>query len=76
MAEEEDELMSTSQAAEYLGITRQHMHSLTKQGLGKQYGKLWMFRKRELDAWSARPHKGPGGRPKPETATMTPVVAV
>lgn len=76
MAEADDELMSTSQAAAYLGITRQHMHSLTRQGLGKQYGKVWMFRKSELDAWSIRPHKGPGGRPKLETAALTPVAAV
>lgn len=73
---DEDELMSTTQAAEYLGITRQHMHSLTKQGLGKQYGKVWMFRKSELDEWNNRPHKGPGGRPKSESAIMSPVVAL
>lgn len=72
----DDELMSTSQAADYLGITRQHMHSLTKHGLGRQYGKVWMFRKSELDAWETRPHKGPGGRPKSETVTPTPVVTV
>lgn len=57
------ELLTTSQAAEYLGVTRQHAHSLTKQGFGTRYGSVWMFTREELDRWRAQPAKGPGGRP-------------
>lgn len=58
------DLLTTSQAAEYLGITRQHAHSLTKQGYGTRYGSVWMFTREELDRWQVEPRKGPGGRPK------------
>ncbi len=57
------EMFTTSQAAEYLGITRQHTHSLTKLGYGTRYGSVWLFTREELDRWQAQPKKGPGGRP-------------
>ena len=66
-----EDLLTTTQAAEYLGITRQHAHSLTKQGYGKRYGSVWMFTRAELDAWRAQPPKGPGGRP-PKLKTSPP----
>ncbi len=56
-------LLTTTQAADYLGITRQHAHSLTKQGYGTRYGSVWLFTREELDRWRAQPKKGPGGRP-------------
>ena len=63
------EMFTTSQAAEYLGITRQHAHSLTKQGYGTRYGSVWLFSREELDRWQAHPKKGPGGRPKSQAET-------
>lgn len=57
------ELYTTTTAAEYLGISRQHAHSLTKQGYGTRYGSVWMFTRAELDRWATEPAKGPGGRP-------------
>ncbi len=72
MTPETPELLTTTQAAEYLGITRQHAHSLTKQGYGTRYGSAWLFTRAELDAWRATPHKGPGGRPpKAHAGTLT-----
>lgn len=78
---EEPDLLSAPQAAEYLGMTRQGIHSLTKRpypGLGKRYGMVWMFTRKELDEWRNKPRTH-GGRPpgsKPGTATPSPVVAV
>ena len=57
------ELMTSTEAADYLGMTRQHVHALTKQGYGTRYGPIWMFTREELDRWRAQPKKGPGGRP-------------
>jgi excisionase family DNA binding protein len=69
------ELLTTTQAAEYLGVTRQHTHALTKQGYGTRYGSVWMFTRAELDAWRAQPKKGPGGRPpKAEAGQLMPAM--
>ncbi len=66
------ELLTTSQAAEYLGVSRQHAHALTRQGYGTRYGSVWLFTREELDRWRAQPKKGPGGRPPKEPAgTLT-----
>ncbi len=62
------ELLTTSQAADYLGVSRQHAHALTKQGYGTRYGSIWMFTREELDRWRSQPKKGPGGRPPKEHA--------
>lgn len=59
------ELLTTTQAAEYLGVTRQAINLLTKRptpGLGKRYGSVWMFTKAELDTWRDKPRTH-GGRP-------------
>lgn len=75
------ELLTTAQAADYLGVTRQAINLLTKRpspGLGKRYGSVWLFTKAELDAWRDKPRTH-GGRPagsKIGAASMTPVVAV
>ena len=61
---EPEELLSTAQAAEYLGVTRQAVHLLTKQGIGKRYGAVWMFRRDALDAWRDKPRPHGGARPK------------
>jgi len=57
------DLLTTTQAADYLGVSRQHAHALTKRGYGTRYGSVWMFTREELERWRAQPKKGPGGRP-------------
>ncbi len=74
----EQELLTVTQAAEYLGVTRQAIHLLTKRGIGRRVGSVWLFTRTELDAYRAapRPH---GGRPpgsKTSLGTPTPVVLI
>ncbi len=57
------ELLTSPQAAKYLGVTRQAVHLLTKQGYGRRIGRDWLFTYEELDRYKATP-KHPGGRPK------------
>jgi hypothetical protein len=64
------ELLSSTQAAEYLGVTRQAVHLLTKQGIGKRYGAVWMFTPAELDAWLNKPRTHGGARPKSNAGTL------
>jgi excisionase family DNA binding protein len=63
-----DTLLSGPQAAAYLGVSRQAVYLLTKQGHGARYGHVWMFTREELDRWKATPRRG-GGRPKKHTVT-------
>ena len=58
------DLLTTTQAAEYLGVTRQAVHLLTKQGIGRRYGTVWMFTRAELDTWLDKPRPHGGARPK------------
>ena len=70
-----EDLLTVTQAAEYLGMTRQAVHLLTKQGLGKRYGSMWLFTRGELDEYRARPRTH-GGRPagaKTNASTPSPV---
>ncbi len=62
-----DDLMTTTQAADYLGVTRQTVHLMTKQGFGRRVGSVWLFTREELDRWKATPRHA-GGRPKPEAS--------
>jgi hypothetical protein len=58
------DLLTITQAAAYLGTTRQAIHLLTKQpypGLGTRYGSVWLFTRDELDAWRTKPRRA--GRP-------------
>ncbi len=57
------ELFTITQAAELLGVTRQAVHNLTKQGYGRRVGSIWLFTREEIDRWQATP-RHPGGRPK------------
>jgi len=58
MADTKD-LLSASEAAEYLGITRARIHAIRKsreeagQEFGQELGKYWYFTKAELDAYNA-----------------------
>lgn len=61
----EDKLMSASQAAEYLGVSRVRINQLA--GMGRlqreEVGGYYLYRRSELDRWRAEP-KSLGGRPK------------
>ena len=70
------ELMTVTQAAEYLGVTRQAIHLLTKRGIGRRVGSVWLFTRAELDAYRAMPRTH-GGRPpgaKTRAGATSPVV--
>ncbi len=58
-----DELYTSIKAAEYLGMTRQTVNLMTKQGYGRRLGRDWFFTRAELDNWKATPRHA-GGRPK------------
>ncbi len=60
------EYLTATQAAAYLGVTRQRVHLLTKQGYGQRVGSMWLFTRAELDRWQATPRHA-GGRPKGST---------
>lgn len=71
-----DELITGGKASTYSGISRARLYTLANQKrIGQQIGGVWFFTRRELDAYKEAP-KSKGGRPKPETAPMTPVAAV
>ncbi len=63
------DLMTASQAAEYLGVTRQAVHLMTKQGYGTRVGSVWLFTREELDKWKATPRHA-GGRPKSHAPSL------
>lgn len=74
--------LTATEAAEYLEVSRSTINNITKQTdpeTGKTYGTrlgtLWLFTREELDRWKTLPRHA-GGRPKPETAMPTPVMAV
>ena len=71
-----EDLWSTQQAAEYLGVTRQSVHELAQRGQigGRRVGRTWVFTKAELDAWLAKPRPKGGRPPKSFVRTPTPVV--
>ncbi|MBA3947838.1 MAG: helix-turn-helix domain-containing protein [Herpetosiphonaceae bacterium] len=68
---EKREYLTASQAASYLGISRQSLSTAAKRGdigtrvesIGSRGGWVYVFTHAELDTWYARErHKG--GRPK------------
>ncbi|HSH76993.1 MAG TPA: helix-turn-helix domain-containing protein [Herpetosiphonaceae bacterium] len=74
----DDELLTVTQAAAYLGMTRQAVHLLTKRpvpGLGRRVGSVWLFTRSELDSYQERPRTH-GGRPrgsKTSAGVMSPI---
>lgn len=57
-------LLSTQEAADYLGISRQSMHALARRNnMGTQVGRSYVFTQAELDAWLEKP-RGVGRPPK------------
>ena len=67
----EDDLLSATQAAKYLGISRVRINQLA--GVGKlkreEVGGYFVYRRSELDRWRDLP-KDVGGRPKEEAETL------
>ncbi len=68
----DQELWSTQQAADYLGVTRQAVNALAKRGeIGRQVGRAWVFTQAELDAWINKPRPQGGRPPKRGAGTLT-----
>ncbi len=63
------DLLTLTQAANELGVTRQTVHNMTKQGYGRRVGSMWLFTRDELERWKATPRHA-GGRPKEEAGTL------
>lgn len=61
----DQELLSSSQAAEYLGVTRQRVDQLGSAGVipRERMGFFWVYRKRDLDHWNIEGNRTTG-RPK------------
>ena len=73
----EERLLSLTEAAVYLGITRQSMHEIAKRNtIGRRIGKAWVFSPAELDAWLAKPRPKGGRPPKSCARVATPAVLV
>lgn len=60
-----DEMLMGEQAAEYLGVSYQRLHQLTKEGVGRKLSGHWVFTRAELDRYRNEP-KSKGGRPPKE----------
>ena len=63
----EQELLTSSEAAAYLGVTRQRVDQLGQEGeLPRQrMGHFWVYKKADLDRWNVEPNRRVG-RPKEE----------
>ncbi len=73
----EVKLLSMTEAAAYLGITRQSMHEIaTRNGIGRRIGNAWAFTQAELDAWLDKPRPRGGRPPKSGVRATTPAVLV
>ncbi len=78
-----EKLRTTTEAAAYLGVTRQTIANAAKRGEigmkvdtpGTRDGWIYMFALAELDRWNARARHA-GGRPKSEGAIMRAVIAL
>ncbi len=74
-----EDLLTVTQAAAYLGMTRQAIANAAKQGklgrkqeaLGTRDGWIYVFTRAELEAWVKR-DRHPGGRPKEGAGQQTP----
>jgi excisionase family DNA binding protein len=60
----DDRLLSADEVASFLGVKRDTVYKLiTRSGLpGRKVGRLWKFRRQEVDDWvNAQPRKKAGG---------------
>jgi Helix-turn-helix domain len=58
-----DNWLMGEEAAQYLGVSRQRLHQLTQEGVGRKVSGHWIFTREELDQYRAS-EKNKGGRPK------------
>lgn len=67
----EQELLTSSEAAAYLGVTRQRVDQLGQEGeLPRQrMGHFWVYKKVDLDRWNVEPNRRVG-RPKNYAGTL------
>lgn len=65
-----EDLLMGDQAAQYLGVSRQRLHQLTREGLGRRMSGHWIFTRKELDEYRVS-EKNKGGRPKEELTGST-----
>ncbi len=64
----EDHYLNAVQAAEYLGVERQRIYQLAKEGvMGRKIAGYLVFTHEELDRYRDQP-KDKGGRPKRDSA--------
>lgn len=61
----EQELLTSSEAATYLGLTRQRVDQLGQEGAlpRQRMGHFWVYQKRDLDRWRSEGNRVVG-RPK------------
>lgn len=66
-----DDLLSASQAADYLGVSRVRINQLANLGRIKreEIGGYYLYRRSELDRWRESP-KSVGGRPKNQPSSV------
>jgi hypothetical protein len=69
-----NDLLDIQAAVKYSGLTKQRLYQLGEK-VGIRIGNSWLFSKAKLDAYKEAP-KSKGGRPKPDSAVMTPVMVV
>ena len=78
MNNNQQEFLSASEAAEYLGLSRQRIHYLTLSGrMGRRIGGFWVFTREELDRFNeerAKRPKGGGSRPKENAGALAAVI--
>ncbi len=63
--DKDKEFFSVGELAEWLGIGTMTIHRMVKRGdiPCYQVGKLFRFRRTDIEAWLARHRKGPDNRP-------------
>ena len=68
----QEELMTLVEAAQELGISRQRLAVLAKEGrLGRQVaGRYWVFTPAEVAAYKPHVKASRGGRPKPDAGML------
>ena len=68
----EEKLMTSGEAAAYLGVSKQRIHELIAGGklVGQRAGRFYLFTRAELDRWKNAP-KSKGGRPKSNAPSLS-----
>jgi hypothetical protein len=69
---QQDQLMTLAEAARELGLSRQRLALIAKEGrLGQQVaGRYWVFTPQEIEQYRPLVKASKGGRPKEEAETL------